>query len=124
MSKKSLITYLYDNFFKVGLVVSKNDFSKIFLLKGQTYFWDNTRNNRDLPLNGAIDCLIQVRKRLKKYRKKRPEVGPINDDKISILEDAEIKLQEYLRVRFRVAEIVEEVETIYDHNDFYGVMIT
>lgn len=123
MQKKLLLNYLYDNFLKVNLVVSKNHFSEIFLLKSKTYYHDHIKLQRDLPLNGAIDCLIQVRKKIKKLKGQRSEVGPINDDKIVILEDAEIKLQEYLRIRFRVAEIVEEVETIYDHEDFYGVMI-
>lgn len=124
MSKRSLITYLYYNFQKVGLVSSKNEFSQKYLLKSMHYYKNTVKIGRDLPLNAAIDCLIQVRKRLKKFREKRSEIGSINDDKIVVLEDAEIKLWEYLRVKYRVADIVEEVETIYDQEDYYGVMIT
>lgn len=123
MPKKLLINYLYDNFNKVNLVYSQSHFAEIFLLKSKHYYYSNVHLGRDLPLNGAIDCLIQVRKRLKKYKAQKSEIGGINDDKIIVLEDAEIKLQEYLRVRFRVAEIVEEIETIYDHADYYGVII-
>lgn len=123
MPKKSLLNYIYDNFKQVNLVDSQGHFSEVFLLKVKGYYAHNLKMKRDLPLNGAIDCLIQVRKRLKKYKAQKSEIGAINDDKIVVLEDAEIKLQEYLRVRFRVAEIVEEVETIYDHQDYYGVII-
>ena len=123
MQKKLLLNYLYDNFLKVNLVISQSHFSEIFLMKSKTYYYHNYKMKRDLPLNAAIDCLIQVRKKLKKLKEQKSEVGPINDDKIVVLEDAEIKLQEYLRIRFRVAEIVEEIETIYDHEDYYGVII-
>lgn len=124
MSKRSLITYLYYNFQKVGLVSSQIEFSQKYLFKAMYYYKNTVKMGRDLPLNAAIDCLIQVRKKLKILREKRSEIGIINDDKIVVLEDAENKLWEYLRVKYRVADIVEEVETIYDHEDYYGVMIT
>jgi hypothetical protein len=124
MQKKLLSNYLFDNFKKVNLINSQHEFSLNFLFKCKNYYYNNTVvSKRDLPLNAAIDCLIQVRKKLKKLKEQKSEVGPINDDKIVVLEDAEIKLQEYLRIRFRVAEIVEEIETIYDHEDYYGVII-
>jgi hypothetical protein len=121
--KQRLMYYLAQNFLDVGLVTSTNDFSQIYLGKSKSYYGQQKRQNLDLSIDASVNFLIFVRKHLKKYKETNNTFGGIHDDKIYVLEEAEVKLKEYLRTKFRVAEIVEEVETIYDDNDFYGIII-
>lgn len=121
--KKRLMYYLAENFIKYGIVSSGNDFSVNILGKAENYYRVQKRADGDLTITSGVDALINVRKLLRKYKTLQKTFGSINDEKIMVLEDAEDRIVEYLRVKYRVKEIVEEVETIYDQNDYYGVMV-
>jgi hypothetical protein len=121
--KKRLIYYLAENFIKHGIVTSGNDFSINILGKVEHYYRNVKYSDGDLSVSCAIESLINVRKLLRKYRALQKTVGSINDEKIVVLEDAEEKLSEFLLVKYRIKEIAEEVSTIYDDADYYGVMI-
>jgi hypothetical protein len=121
--KKRLMYYLAENFIKHGIVSSGNDFSVNILGKVQNYYRNVKSMDGDLSVSCAIDALINVRKLLRKYRALQKTLGEINDEKIDVLEDAEERLSEYLLVKYRIKEIAEEVSTIYDDADYYGVMV-
>lgn len=121
--KKRLMYYLAENFVKHGIVSSRNDFSVNILGKAENYYRVQKRADGDLTITSGVDALINVRKLLRKYRALQKNLGSVNDEKIMVLEDAEEKISEYLLVKYRVKEIAEEVETIYDQSDYYGVMV-
>lgn len=121
--KKRLMYYLAENFIKHGIVSSGNDFSVNILGKTQNYYRNVKSLDGDLSVSCAIESLINVRKLLRKYRALQKTLGEINDEKIDVLEDAEERLSEYLLVKYRIKEIAEEVSTIYDDADYYGVMV-
>jgi len=122
--KQYIVHYLFNNFIDIGLVSSADEFSLNYCGTYRGYYHQTKSKNFDLTIYVAVDCLINVRRYIKKFKKLRDTIGSLNDDKIMVLEDAEEKLCEYLRVKYRVAEIVEETSTIYDDDDFYGVVIT
>jgi hypothetical protein len=121
--KKRLMYYLAEMFIKHGIVKNGGDFSIKILGKAENYYRVQKRANGDLSIISGVNALINVRKLLHKYKALQKSVGSINDEKIILLEDAEEKISEYLLVKYRVKEIAEEIETIYDNDDYYGVMV-
>jgi hypothetical protein len=107
-----------------GIVNSSTEFSINICGKYKDYYGNSKLKKFDLTLETAINSIYNIKKLIRKYEKQNPTLGYIHSEKIEVLKHCEEKLREYLRVRFRVAEIVEEVSTIYDDEaDFYGIVI-
>jgi hypothetical protein len=122
--KQHLIHYLFHNLIDVGIISNGNEYSTKILGKNSAYYYVQKKDNYDLTFESTMNAIIAILKLIRKYEKQNPTLGYIHSEKIEVLKHCETKLREYLRVRFRVAEIVEEVSTIYDDEaDFYGIVI-
>lgn len=121
--KQHLIHYLFHNLIDAGIITSGNEYSTNILGKSATYYHVQKMDNYDLTFESTMNAIIAILKLKRKYEAQNPKLGYIHTEKITVLEHCEEKLREYLRVKYRVAEIVEEVSTIYDDSDFYGIII-
>lgn len=121
--KQHLIHYLFHNLIDAGIITSGNEYSTNILGKSATYYHVQKMDNYDLTFESTMNAIIAILKLKRKYEAQNPKLGYIHTEKITVLEHCETKLREYLRVKYRVAEIVEEVSTIYDDSDFYGIII-
>lgn len=123
-SKLTLMSYIFHKFIESGLTTSGQKFSVNYLGMFKTYYDRMLLINVDFSINAAINCLINVRKNLKKLKQNSVTFGGIYDDKIKVLEEAEVKIRKYLRDKFKVAEIVEDNDEPEDDDDkFYGIVI-
>lgn len=121
--KQRIMVYLAENLINAGIISSTNDFSRDILFKSVNYYSNQKNDGYDLSFDATMNAIYNVLKLKRKYEAQNPKLGYIHNEKIDVLKDCEEKLREYLRVRFRVAEIVEEISTIYDDEDFYGIII-
>ena len=121
--KQKILHYVFQNLINAGLVSGSNEFSLKFCDSYRDYYSYTKFKDSDLTLEVAINLIYNINKIKRKLEKQNPKLGYIHTEKIDVLKDCEEKLREYLRVRFRVAEIVEEISTIYDDEDFYGIII-
>jgi hypothetical protein len=121
--KQIMLHYIYHNLTDAGIITSGIDYSTRILNKSESYYYSVGIKKYDLSLESTINAIYNIRKIKRKYEAQNPSIGYIHTDKITTLENCEEKLREYLRIRFRVAEIVDEVSTIYDDADYYGIVI-
>lgn len=107
ISEKLLLTYLGDLFVEKMICRSYREFANEFLGKSAPFYTLGKIEGRDMNSDAAINLLTKIRKQLRTYKSMQRSIGPINDERIEILTEAEILVKDYLRDKFRIKEIVE-----------------
>jgi len=119
--EKTILHEIYIKLTENDVVVNSLDFSTKICGKYRQYYINSKRYNYDLTIETTINCVINIRKLLRIYKEQNSSLGFIHSEKITSLAECEEILNNYLRVKFRVKEIIDPNDPDYydENNDGY-----